>query len=352
MTDSLVPTMTLTPIPLMDLTTGFWRFKVLAAGVDLGLFTLLSRHPDATAAKVAAQLGLHPRPARMLLSSSTALGLLDKDGDTYRNSPMAEEFLVTGRPAYFGGFVTYSDVYGYPAWHRLQEALHTNRPTTWDSAAQESAFVTQDPGILDSFWKAMFTLSSFTADALAHAHDFARHRRLLDVGGGAGPFPVGLCRAYPHLTATVYDLPSVAAMARDRIAELGMSDAITAVDGDFHADGPLPTGHDVVLLSMILHDWDEPACRRLLHKVWTALPEGGAVIICELVLDDDETGPAPAAMMGINMLIETAGGYNYTYAEYRTWLLETGFTDIRTLPLEAAGANAAIVAYKPHPAEG
>ncbi|WP_239086193.1 class I SAM-dependent methyltransferase [Catellatospora methionotrophica] len=65
-----------------------------------------------------------------------------------------------------------------------------------------------------------------------------------------------------------------------------------------------------------------------------------------MVLDDDETGPAPAALMGLNMLVETRGGYNYTHAEYRTWLEEAGFTDIGSTPLAAAGANAAIIARK------
>lgn len=97
---------------------------------------------------------------------------------------------------------------------------------------------------------------------------------------------------------------------------------------------------------MILHDWDEETGRRLLDKCWAALPDGGAVIICELVLDDDETGPAPAALMGLNMLVETRSGHNYTYGEYRRWLADAGFTATTVVPLDAAGANAAIVAHK------
>ncbi|MFF1783452.1 methyltransferase [Streptomyces virginiae] len=337
-----------TPVALMELTTGFWRFKVLAAAVDLGLFTVLARLDAADARRIGAELGLHPRPVRMLLACCTALGLLDRGDDgRYRNAPTAREFLVEGRPHYFGGFVRYSDRYGYPAWQRLGEALHTNRPTTWDSDAQESAFVTADPGILEGFWGAMFTLSSFTAAGLGEAYDFTAHRRLLDIGGGTGAFPVALCRRHPHLRATVLDLPRVAAMAREKMAGLGLSEVIEARDGDFLHDERLPDGHDVILLSMILHDWDQETGRKLLGKCFAALPPGGAVIICELVLDDDERGPAPAALMGLNMLVETRSGHNYTYAEYRGWLADAGFGPVEVLPLDAAGANAALVARKP-----
>ncbi|MER5775381.1 methyltransferase [Streptomyces sp. NPDC002039] len=335
-----------TPVPLMELTTGFWRFKALAAAVDLNLFTTLSGLGKASAAELAIALDLDPRPTRMLLASCTSLGLLVRENHQYRNSETAEHFLVEGRPHWFGGFVRYSDRHAYPAWHRLQEALRTNRPTTWDPDTQQSAFVTADATILEDFWGAMFTLSSFTANALATAHDFTAHHRLLDVGGGTGAFPTGLCRHYPHLRATVLDLPRVTAMAREKIAALGLDHAISTHDGDFLADPALPEGHDVVLLSMILHDWDEATNRALLAKCHAALPAGGTVIICELVLDNDESGPAPAALMGLNMLIETRAGHNYTHAEYTGWLTEAGFTGITTIPLEAAGANAAIVAHK------
>ncbi|WP_460069665.1 methyltransferase [Streptomyces sp. YKOK-I1] len=340
------PTDRPTPVPLMELTTGFWRFKVLAASVDLGVFSVLSRRGPADAAKLGAELGLHPRPARMLLACCTSLGLLVREDGLYRNAPVAEEFLVEGRSHYFGGFVRYSDRHGYPGWGRLQEALRDNRPTTWDPDRQESAFVTTDPEVLEGFWEAMFTLSSFTADALAGAYDFTAHRRLLDVGGGTGAFPVGLCRRFPGLRATVLDLPRITAMTREKVAGLGMAGVIDACDGDFLSGAPLPGGHDVILLSMILHDWDEATGRRLLAECHAALPAGGAVIICELVLDDDESGPAAAALMGLNMLVETRSGHNYTYAEYRNWLTEAGFTGITALPLDAAGANAAVVARK------
>jgi precorrin-6B methylase 2 len=178
-------------------------------------------------------------------------------------------------------------------------------------------------------------------------YDFSRHNRLLDVGGGAAAFPIELCRRYPGLRATVLDLPHVCALADEKITAAGLTGTVDTAAGDFLADPALPAGHDVILLSMILHDWDEPTNQVLLSKCHDALPSGGAIVVCELLLNDERTGPPEAALMGMNMLVETEGGKNYSGAEYRAWLSEAGFTDVRVVPFDAPGANGAVVGRKP-----
>ncbi|WP_420117475.1 methyltransferase [Micromonospora sp.] len=337
----------ITPTPLMHLVAGVWGFKTLAVGVEFGLFTRLAGGRTVTVAEAAAEFGLDERPADLLLSASASLGLLDKAGDGYRNSALAEQFLVEGRPYYFGAQVRYSDLRTYLPWHRVGEALRGNRPLTWDPQQQDSLFDTTDPELVAQFWDAMFATSRFTARALADAYDFGVHRRLLDVGGGAGAFPIEFCLRLPHLRATILDLPHVCVRAGERIAEAGLTDRIGTVAGDFLADPALPDGHDVILLSMILHDWDEPTNRALLARCHAALPPGGVIVISELLLNDERTGPPEAALMGMNMLVETEGGKNYSGAEYRRWLTDAGFVDVRTVPFEAPGANGAVLARRP-----
>jgi hypothetical protein len=335
----------LSPVPLMQLSTGFWAFKTLAAAHELDLFTRLSDTAGVTSEELAQDLGIHPRPAEMLLTGCAALGLLEKEGGRYRNSPLAEEFLVRGKPYYFGGFVRMLDQRLYPGWGRLTEAIRTNRPTTWDPDRQRSLFEGEDPAMLALFWEAMHSISTFTARALAEAVDFGRFQRLLDVGGGSGAYDIELCRRYPHLGATVYDLPLVTGIAAGKIAEAGLGGRIATVAGDFFADAAFPAEHDVILLSMILHDWSETKNREILRKCHAALPHGGTVIVSELLVNDEKTGPVPAALMSLNMLIETEGR-NYTPAEYRAWLEEAGFRDVRTVWFEAPGANGAILGHK------
>jgi len=331
-------------VPLMALSTGFWAFKTLAAAHELDLFSRLAGGPGTTAGELAQALGLHPRPAEMLLTGCAALGLLEKTDGRYRNTPLSEAYLVRGKPYYFGGFVQMADKRLYAGWGRLTEALCTNRPTTWDPAVQSSMFDGEDPTMLALFWEAMHSVSTMTARKLGEAVDLSDFRRLLDIGGGSGAYDIELCKQYGELRATVFDLPHVAAIAAGKITEAGLTDRIETAGGNFFKQ--LPGDHDVHLLSMILHDWDEAKNRALLRRSFEALPSGGAVVISELLVNDDKTGPAPAALMSLNMLIETEGR-NYTLAEYSAWLEEAGFRHIETVWFDAPAANGAVIGRKP-----
>jgi hypothetical protein len=337
---------TVSPVPLMQLATGFWAFKTLAVAHELDLFTRLSGDAGITSEELAHTFGIQERPAEMLLTGSAALGLLEQHDGRYYNAPLAEEFLVRGKQYYFGGCVQMFDKRLYPGWGKLLQAVRTNRPTTWDPDTQASLFEGEDPAMLAHFWEAMHSLSTFTARTLGEVLDFGPFSRLLDVGGGSGAFDIELCRRYPHLRATIFDLPVAIETASEKVCQAGLADRVQTVVGDFFADADLPPDHDVILLSMILHDWSEAKDRELLRKCYEALPAGGTLTICELLVNDEKSGPIPAALMSLNMLIETEGR-NYTPTEYRAWLSETGFCDLQTLWFEAAGANGVVVGRKP-----
>jgi 3-hydroxy-5-methyl-1-naphthoate 3-O-methyltransferase len=338
----------LNPLPLMGIITGFWAAKTLATAVDLDLFARINRAHGLTREQAARELGIEDRPADLFLAACASLGLLEKRRDTYVNSPMSAAFLVPGKPYYFGGFVRYLDHREYPAWQRLPDALRTNRPLTWDPDTQATLFDAEDPVMLDLFWEAMHSMSVGTGKALATALPaLGDHQALLDVGGGSGAISIEVCKAFPSLRAAVFDLPHVAVIAAEKIETAGLTGRITTAPGDFLADERLPAGYDVILLSSILHDWDETSDRATLAKCYTALPPGGALVIVEILLNDERTGPPEAALMGLNMLVETLGGKNYSGAEYRQWLADTGFVRIETIPCIAPGTNGIIVARKP-----
>ncbi|ANW21405.1 methyltransferase [Streptomyces clavuligerus] len=335
-----------TPLPLMELTLGIPAFKALALATELELFTELAGGRSTTAAALAERHGLQPRPAELLLTACTSLGLLRLDADgAYRNTAMSEEFLVKGAPYYFGGWITLVDRHVYSAYTRLADSLRGNHPASWDPERQESLFSPDDPVVTEHFWEGMHSLSAYTGRLLADTLDFGAVGRLLDVGGGGAGFDIELCRRWPKLRATVFDLGFVCDLTRPRVAAAGLADRISFAAGDFFAD-PLPTGHDAVLLANILHDWDEHDARRILAACAEALPPGGLLLICESFVADDRTGPPPAALMSLNMLVE-AWGRNYTAAEYSTWLRAAGLEPEGVTPFEGPGANGVLVARKP-----
>ena len=228
----------------------------------------------------------------MLLTGCAALGLLEKSDGRYRNTPISEAYLVRGKPHYFGGWVEMADKRLYAGWGKLTEALHTNRPTTWTRPCIPRSSTPRTRSACPLLGGNAL-LSNMTARKLGEAVDFSRFQRLLDIGGGSGAYDIELCRRYPQLRATVFDLPYVAEIAAGKIAEAGLSGRIRTAPGDFFGAAPFPEGHDVHLLSMILHDWDEAKDRALLRRSYEALPSGGAVVISELLVNDDKTGTGP-----------------------------------------------------------
>ena len=70
----------------------------------------------------------------------------------------------------------------------------------------------------------------------------------------------------------------------------------------------------------------------------------GAIIISEWLLNNEKTGPLSSALMGLNMMVETSGGRNYSYSEVSEMLTGVGFKNIEKRPL--AGPAEIVIGYK------
>ena len=111
------------------------------------------------------------------------------------------------------------------------------------------------------------------------------------------------------------------------VAKHGLSDRVEFYAGDFFSDRLAQA--DVIIMGHILHDWDLAQKRLLLKRVHDALPQGGALIVYDAIIDDERRENAFGLLMSLNMLIETKGGFDYTGADCRGWMLEVGFSQTR-----------------------
>ncbi|QKW11024.1 methyltransferase domain-containing protein [Streptomyces sp. NA04227] len=322
---------------------GPWAFKALAVAHDFDLFTLFAERGPLTVREVADHLGCARRPVEMLLTANASLGLLEVRDGTFGNAPVADAFLVKGKEQYFGGFIHQVNRRSYDGWGRLDEAVRSNQPVTWDPAAQKTAFES-DPERVRMMQGAMHSLSRHSASVIAGVLDLSDSKRLLDVGGSICAYAIEFARKNPQLEIGVYDLPAVCELAEAKIDEADLRDRVSAIPGDF-LTRELPEGYDTVFLSMILHDWQPQECRSLLRKAHRALAPGGRIIINELLVDDDKSGPYDAAMMSLNMLVNTVGR-NYTAAEYAAWLVEAGFSEPERLPVDTVSSNGLLIATR------
>jgi hypothetical protein len=114
------------------------------------------------------------------------------------------------------------------------------------------------------------------------------------------------------------------------------------VPGDFFNDN-LPSA-EVLVMGMILHDWDLPTKRMLLEKAYAALPQGGSLVVIEMLIDDERRAHLPGLLMSLNMLIETRGGFDFTGADCIGWMEGAGFANSRKVSL--AGPYSAVIGTK------
>jgi hypothetical protein len=161
--------------------------------------------------------------------------------------------------------------------------------------------------------------------AIAEQFPWDRHQTVIDIGAAEGCLPAQLALRHPHLTGGGFDLPPVGPVFEQYVDSLGLSDRLRFYPGDFFVD-PLPSA-DVLVMGRILHDWSLEEKLTLLRKAHHALPEGGALIVYETVIDDDRRENTFGLLMSLNMLVETHDGFVYTGADCRSWMADAGFRD-------------------------
>ena len=264
----------LTPVALMQIATGFWAFKTLAAAHELDLFTRLAGGAETTAQELARELGHRAATggdAADRLRVARPARTWRRHG--YRNTraqravSRARHALLLRRP---GDDVRPAAVLGVGEAH----GGDPHQPTDHMGPRARALHVrARGPGgARDRSGRRCTRCRGFTARTLGDAIDLDAATRLLDVGGGSGAFAIELCRRYPSLCATVFDLPHVIDIAADKIAEAELRDRIDVHGGDFFADA-LPPGHDVHLYSMIMHDWNRGADRAPAAQILRCAPE-------------------------------------------------------------------------------
>jgi acetylserotonin O-methyltransferase len=316
------------PTPVIDLIEAFRRSKAMFAAVALGVFDHLERGP-ASAVRLAAGMHAQAEPLERLLDACVGLGFLRKHDGSYANQPVASAYLCRASERSLTGYILYSNDVLFPLWTHLEDAVREG----WHRWKQ--AFGLEGP-IFDHFFKTDEAMRTFllgmhgfgvlSSPKVVAAFDLSGFRRLIDLGGATGHLAIAACERYPKLLAAVFDLPRVIEMAREQVSRSPAASRIEVIAGDFFKDD-LPEA-ELFAVGRILHDWSEEKIGALLTKIHARLPAGGGLLIAEKLLAEDKTGPTPANMQSLNMLVCTEGRER-TLGEYRALLEAAGFRQVQ-----------------------
>lgn len=336
------PSRSLTPEHILQLGLGFWGSKTLLSAVELGIFTELAVHP-LSEEPLRQKLGLHERGARDFFDALVALGMLEKRGGKYANTPETELFLDRANPSYIGGMLEMSNARLYPYWGSLTTALRTGLPQN-EAKTGENFYeaLYRDPAAVRNFLQAMTGISMGACLAVAKKFPWKKYKTFTDVGCAQGGLAVQLLLAHPHLSGTGFDLQVCQPIFEEYVRSFGLERRARYQAGSFY-DDPFPKA-DVITMGHVLHGENLEEKRRLIRKAYEALPSGGTCIVFEELIDDERKKNAFALLMSLNILIETPGGFNCTGADYLTWMHEAGFRKTYVEPL--VGPASMVVASK------
>lgn len=331
------------PDHILQVGLGFWAAKALLSAVEMELFTELAKHPQ-DLETLQGRLGLHPRSARDFLDALVSLKFLERRDGRYYNTPSTDLFLDKRKSSYIGGVLEMANHRLYPFWSHLTTALRTGLPQneTRDGSPNPFLALYAEPARLKQFLKAMSGISRGANLAIARKFPWSKYRTAVDVGTAQGDLIVQVALANPHIEGTGYDLPEVGPIFEEYVQANGLSRRVKFTPGSF-MDQPLPKA-DVVMMGHILHDWSLETKQMLIRKAYEALPEDGAYIVYESIIDDDRSTNAFGLLMSLNMLIETSDGFDYTGRDCSAWMKEAGF---RTTQVEhLVGPDSMVIGIK------
>jgi demethylspheroidene O-methyltransferase len=307
---------------LFDLTAGFVYSQVLLACVELDLFAILAEGP-ADSRALAHRLALEPEALAQLLEAAEALGLTRKRGGRWALGRLGAVMVNNaGLEAMIRHHaMLYRDLADPVALLRGERGGGA-LAAYWPYASAESA-VELPESRTAPYTRLMAASQPMIAAEVLAVHDFSRHRRLLDIGGGDGSFLRLVGAAHPQLELVLFDLPSVVAQANPAFAAAGMAGRATLHGGDFHGMD-LPQGADAASFVRVIHDHDDAAVRRMLAAARKALAPGSTLLVAEPMAAAAGAEAMGAAYFGL-YLRAMGTGRPRRPAELMALLTEAGF---------------------------
>jgi ubiquinone/menaquinone biosynthesis C-methylase UbiE len=330
----------LTPDRIMQFAWGYAPTLVIEAAVQHGIFDLLDKGP-LTAAQVAKKSGASERGTKAILNVLVSLNLLERKGEKFALTEESATFLVSTRPAFYGMLFRHISSQLLPNWLQITEIVRTGKPAARVNGKKDGAkFFAQ-------FVESLFPLSFAAASALGNHLGVAKASApmsVLDIGAGSGVWGISIAKQSQHVRIHAVDWPDVLKVTRRVAQKHGVANRLSTAEGDFF-EADFGKGHRVATIGHILHSEGRERSQRLLKKVFNALAPGGTVAIQEFVPNEERTGPPPALIFAVNMLVNTEAGDTFTFGEMSQWLKKAGFKNPRLL--DVPSVSPLVLADKP-----
>lgn len=305
---------------IVDLASAFYGSSVLFSAIENNIFTQIQKLGDsATLQRLAKVTNSDERGLRLLLDACVAIGILAKSDDAYQNTPSGSMALVSGSKMDLSRAILYNrDV--FPAWGKLSQLVKNGKPVE-----APEIHLGEDPERTRRFVLSMRGRAMAIGQSVVPLLDLAGCKTLLDLAGGPGTYAVLMAGANPELHCTTVDLPAVAAVAAECVAESGMADRVTCLAGDYHTDTYPANTYDAVTIFGALHQESPDSILDILRRAHRALKPTGKLFVLDMMTDASRTQPPFSALFAVNMALTTHNGWVFSDFELKDWMAKAGF---------------------------
>jgi ubiquinone/menaquinone biosynthesis C-methylase UbiE len=312
------------PRPLMRILGDFANSQILDASIEYDFFSCIHKGFQ-SADDIAREAGTDPRATRIVLDSLPALGLVEKREGKYFLTPMADLFLVQGKPSYVGEF-RHVALALWDGLAHLKDTLKTGKPfSRMDTGAELEVWEKLVLGII--------VIAEPAAKALCDILKIGTERkgiRVLDIAGGSSIFGMTILSRDRSAQVTQLDWPNVNVVAKKANKQRGLEGRIRFIDGEHHSAKIENDYYDLVIASNFCRFESPKGNQELFTKAQSALKAGGIFIVNDFVPNEERTEPTFALRFSVYTLTHTPEGECWTLSQYSDWLKNAGFSSIET----------------------
>jgi hypothetical protein len=314
---------------LIQLSTGFITARAIYVAAKLGIADLLDEGPRC-ARELAEKLGVNPDALFRIMRLLASEGILKRSElDQFALSELGEPLKTTSSHSMRDYIILFHE-FQYPAFTNIMHQLTTGKSANLKTFGQPIfGLVQSDQEFARVFFSGLASRAKIDIAAVMEAYDFSTAKQIVDIGGGNGGLLSAILLRYPQLSGVLFDLPPAIAEARSgRGGELPR--CILTV-GDFFEQ--VPTGADIYLLKLVLHDWEDEDAARILKNCRKVMRPGCRLVIVEGLLGESDT-PTMTDLGDLVMLLSLSGRER-TEAEFKNLLEGAGFKLCRKIPTKA-----------------
>lgn len=314
---------------LFSMVTAYTIGQAIYLAAKLGIADLLVEGPKSVADLATATQVHEPSLYRILRALASEGVFVELEGARFSLTP-ASEWLRSDTPGSLRGWaIMRGEPVLWQSWGEILYSVRTGRPA-FDHVFGMNHFeyFGQHPDVAAMFEDAMRSVSGEKFEAVAEAYDFSGSSTLVDVGGSSGGLMTTILKRHPRMKGIVADLPHVLESAKKRIGAEGLSGRCQFVATDMFNE--VPEGGDSYILANVIHDWDDESARIILNNCRRAVPDGGKILLVELLLPPANT-PHLSNLADLEMLVMTPGKER-SEREYAELYEAAGFRLTRVVP--------------------